>query len=538
MHQNCPPGYVYNSTYGQCVPMMQYRPNYVPGRTTSGGLFRTLTPWNRVIGRGMPWTQQTSLPYFANSGDPYMGQLGPMVMRDVHKSTLFGRKPKKWTEYYDPSGKGVTPEMLELMQNNQGGGKKRRRKDRDGNIIDDASDMATNLVQDVSEGIEDFNQNRRDRRYSKYLGNRFGEDYWYGDRADDDWVAGYAEKDDPYKYHADDMEDGIPGMRSQKQLDKLYAWEDKQRFKGVRKEKRQDIREQNQLDREEAKRFRSARRKLKNPKAQSALGGYLPQARFGAFDPNTGFGVGMGDKTSAYNQYSPQTEFENELFGGDTWGAQQETTPFSFITPTGTGSYAETRNTGATLDQQGQNVIPQKQDPVDPCADATQEELMDPTSECYNPGLIGVDKKSKKMREVAFEPGINVGNAGGRFLAGVLDKRRTNKPFGNYMMGKMSTEENAPTTTAQNYGNYVSTMGPTHGLLRYDQMGQDTNSMAADITQFGGPISKRGETHKMYNGLNMRNSDHKHYEKDQVTYMTQEELDNYLAAGGQVEYLY
>jgi hypothetical protein len=538
MHQNCPPGYVYNSTYGQCVPMMQYRPNYVPGRTTSGGLFRTLTPWNRVIGRGMPWTQQTSLPYFANSGDPYMGQLGPMVMRDVHKSTLFGRKPKKWTEYYDPSGKGITPEMLELMQNNQGGGKKRRRKDRDGNIIDDASDMATNLVQDVSEGIEDFNQNRRDRRYSKYLGNRFGEDYWYGDRADDDWVAGYAEKDDPYKYHADDMEDGIPGMRSQKQLDKLYAWEDKQRFKGVRKEKRQDIREQNQLDREEAKRFRSARRKLKNPKAQSALGGYLPQARFGAFDPNTGFGVGMGDKTSAYNQYSPQTEFENELFGGDTWGAQQETTPFSFITPTGTGSYAETRNTGATLDQQGQNVIPQKQDPVDPCADATQEELMDPTSECYNPGLIGVDKKSKKMREVVFEPGINVGNAGGRFLAGVLDKRRTNKPFGNYMMGKMSTEENAPTTTAQNYGNYVSTMGPTHGLLRYDQMGQDASGMAADVTQFGGPISKRGETHKMYNGLNMRNSDHKHYEKDQVTYMTQEELDNYLAAGGQVEYLY
>jgi hypothetical protein len=42
----------------------------------------------------------------------------------------------------------------------------------------------------------------------------------------------------------------------------------------------------------------------------------------------------------------------------------------------------------------------------------------------------------------------------------------------------------------------------------------------------------------MYNGLNMRNSDHKHYEQDEVTYMTQEELDNYLAAGGQVEYLY
>ena len=541
MHQNCPPGYVYNSTYGQCVPMMQYRPHYVPGRTTSGGLFRTLAPWNRIIGRGMPWTQQTSLPYFANTGDPYMGQLGPMVMRDVHKTTLFGRKPKKWTEYYDPSGKGITPEMLELMQNDQGGGKKRRRKDRDGNIIDDASDMATNLVQDVSEGIEDFKQNRRDRRYSKYLGNRFGEDYWYGDRTDDDWKAGYAEKDDPYKYHADDMEDGIPGMRSQKQLDKLYAWEDKQRFKAARKEKRQDIRDQNELDREEAKRFRSARRKLKNPKAQSALGGELPEATFGlisGFDPNTGFGVGMGDKSSAYNQFSPQTEFENELFGGTTFNPPQKLTPFSFITPTGTGSYAETRGTGVTLDQQGQNVIPQKQDPVDPCADATQEELMDPTSECYNPGLIGVDKESKKMREVNFEPGINVTNAGLRGFAGFLDKRRTNKPFGNYMMGQMSTEANAPTTTAQNYGNYVSTMGPFLGIFRPNQTGQDASGMAADVTQFGGPISKRGGTHKMYNGLNMRNSDHKHYEQDEVTYMTQEELDNYLAAGGQVEYLY
>jgi hypothetical protein len=541
MHQNCPPGYVYNSTYGQCVPMMQYRPHYVPGRTTSGGLFRTLAPFNRIIGRGMPWTQQTSLPYFANTGDPYMGQLGPMVMRDVHKTTLFGRKPKKWTEYYDPSGKGITPEMLELMQNDQGGGKKRRRKDRDGNIIDDASDMATNLVQDVSEGIEDFKQNRRDRRYSKYLGNRFGEDYWYGDRTDDDWKAGYAEKDDPYKYHADDMEDGIPGMRSQKQLDKLYAWEDKQRFKAARKEKRQGIRDQNELDREEAKRFRSARRKLKNPKAQSALGGELPEATFGlisGFDPNTGFGVGMGDKSSAYNQFSPQTEFENELFGGTTFNPPQKLTPFSFITPTGTGSYAETRGTGVTLDQQGRNVIPQKQDPVDPCADATQEELMDPTSECYNPGLIGVDKESKKMREVNFEPGINVTNAGLRGFAGFLDKRRTNKPFGNYMMGQMSTEANAPTTTAQNYGNYVSTMGPFLGIFRPDQTGADAVGMASDVTQFGGSIMERGGTHKMYNGLNMRNSDHKHYEQDEVTYMTQEELDNYLAAGGQVEYLY
>lgn len=541
MNQNCPPGYVYNPTYDQCVPMMQYRPNYVPGRTTSGGLFRTLTPWNQVIGRGMPWTQQTSLPYFANSGDPYMGQLGPMVMRDVHKSTLFGRKPKKWTEYYDPSGKGVTPEMLELMQNNQGGGRRRKdRKDRDGNIIDDASDMATNLVQDVSEGIEDFKQNRRDKKYSKYLGNRFGEDYWYGDRTDDDWVAGYTEIDqntgetDPYEYSADDSEYQLYGRKSQKALDKFYAKEDRQRFKNARQAVRQDDREENRLDRQEARRLRKLRRKDLNTQQ---LGGYLPQARFGAFDPNTGFGVGMGDQTSAYNQFSPQTQFENDMFG-DTWGASQKLTPFSFITPTGTGSYAETRGTGATLDQQGQNVIPQKQDPVDPCANATQEDLMDPNSECYNPGLIGVDKESKKMRGVDFEAGVNVGNAGGRFLAGFLDKRRTNKPFGNYMMGQMSTEANAPTTTTQNYGNYVSTMGPTHGLFRYNQMGQDASGMAADVTQFGGPISKRGETHKMYNGLNMRNSDHKHYEKDQVTYMTQEELDNYLAAGGQVEYLY
>lgn len=539
MHQSCPPGYVYNPTYDQCVPMMQYRPHYVPGRTTSGGLFRTLAPWNRIIGRGMPWIQQTSLPYFANTGDPYMGQLGPMVMRDVHKTTLFGRKPKKWTEYYDPSGKGITPEMLELMQNDQGGGKKRRRKDRDGNIIDDASDMATNLVQDVSEGIEDFKQNRRDRRYSKYLGNRFGEDYWYGDRTDDDWVAGYTEIDretgetDPYEYSADNSEYQIYGRKSQKALDKIYAKEDRQRFKRARKAVRAEDKEEKDLDKQEAKRLRKYRRDLQ-------LGG-LPKATFGltgAFDSNTGFGVGMGDKSSAYNQFSPQTQFENELFGGTTFNPPQKLTPFSFITPTGTGSWAETRGTGVTLDQQGRNVIPQKQDPVDPCADATQEELMDPTSECYNPGLIGVDKESKKMREVDFEPGIGVANATGTTIASILDKRRTNKPFGNYMKGKMSTEENAPTTTAQNYGNYVSTMGPALGLFRYDQMGQDASGMASDVTQFGGSIMERGGTHKMYNGLNMRNSDHKHYEQDEVTYMTQEELDNYLAAGGQVEYLY
>ena len=540
MEQNCPPGHVYNPTYGSCIPMMQYHPHYQRGRTTRGGLFNNLAPWNQSIGRGMPWTQQTSLPYFTNTGDGYIGELGPMVMKDVHKSTLFGRRPKKWTEYYDPSGKGITPEMLELMQNNQSDGRRKRRdRGENDNMIDNISDAATNLVQDASEGIKDFKQSRKDRRYSKYLGDKYGEDYW----ADEDRRHAPNQTYDPYV--ADSATPyGIPGPKSQKQLDKLYAREDKERFRDARSIQRQEDRDINSLtrekereinrsDRQEARRLKKLRRNLNTQQ----LGGYLPQARFGAFDSNTGFGVGMGDKSSAYNQFSPQTEFENELSGGDTWGANnQNLNPFSFITPTGTGSYAETRNTGATLNQQAQNVIPQKETP---CANATEEELMDPTSECYNPGLIGVDKESKRMRPVDFQAGLNVfNNVIARPIAGYLDKNKNANSNKTYMMGKMSTEANASTTTGRNKGNYIATMGPQHGAFRFDQTGQDASGVSSDVSQFGGYIMGQGGTHKMYNGLNMRNSDHKHYEQDEVTYMTQEELDNYLAAGGQVEYLY
>ena len=176
MDQNCPPGYVYNSTYGQCVPMMQYRPNYVPGRTTSGGLFRTLAPWNPLFSGRIPWTRQTSLPYFVNTGNPYMGQLGPMVMKDVYDSRgLFKRRPNKWIEYYDPTGKGITPEMLEqLMQNNQDGRGPKKKRDKRNRRVEDSDVVDNDGIYDAAEswffGDSDIGlkvRGRSDRRRRK-----------------------------------------------------------------------------------------------------------------------------------------------------------------------------------------------------------------------------------------------------------------------------------------------------------------------------------------------------------------------------------
>ena len=137
------------------------------------------------------------------------------------------------------------------------------------------------------------------------------------------------------------------------------------------------------------------------------------------------------------------------------------------------------------------------------------------------------------------EPWLNLTNAIGRGVAGFIDKARNKKPQEKYIMDQLATEMNAPTTGEYSFrGNVGAGIGQGVGMLRYPDKGQDASGMSANVTQFGGPIMNEGGTHKMYNGLSMRNSDHKHYEQDEVTFMTQEELDNYLAAGGQVEYLY
>jgi hypothetical protein len=109
-----------------------------------------------------------------------------------------------------------------------------------------------------------------------------------------------------------------------------------------------------------------------------------------------------------------------------------------------------------------------------------------------------------------------------------------NKANRNQLMDTTDPYNLYANKTDKDRGDWVD-FGQMAGMFRFDQEGQDRSSRAT-YGQYGGYM-EQGGTHKMFNGLNMRNSDHKHYEEDEVVYMTPEEIEQYLAAGGQIEYL-
>ncbi len=469
--QGCPPGYMFSSSSGRCVPMMQFRPNYRRGPASSGGLFRNLTPWNKLIGRGGNWTKQLTTPYMKNSGDPYLNSLGKPVSVDVTKTNWRG-KPKKYTLNYDPYNTGVT--NSQNQSNNRSGDKSNKQS----RVSRREEDVQNFLNSDPTWDRKHWDQASRRQQRMELQDYRFDQkDYNMGHRLS----PNYEIENTRERPRIEGFKNKVRGA-GQKILNKINPFKE--------------------------------------------FGGELPEARFGeAFDANTGFGVGVGDKTSAYNQFSPQTQFENQYSGGydpNKGMFKSNSNPFSFITPTATGSYAETKNTGVTLDQQGQNVVPQ-----DPCTNATEEDRKNPNSECYDPGLVSVDMKNKSFWNIDPEAGVNVKNAALRTGIGMIGRGQMGAQNRAFLKNTTSTENNAANTTNRIAGNWGATTGQGHGMFRYDQEGQNASGMASDVTsRYGGYLQEGGFANVPY------------YDEGEQTYMTQPELDAYLAAGGQVEYLY
>jgi hypothetical protein len=499
----CPPGYQWSRQYNMCMPMAQIIPNYIKGPTTAGGLLGALLPFNR--GKKGFWNKQMTLPYYAGSGNPYMGPLGPMVAKDVHKSGLFGGA-KKWTEYYDPSGRGVTPEMIEAMQNNQGGGRRGGNK-----LIKKALKAYQKYGEECGPGgcfpspgydysdndVQDFGQSRKDERYQKYLGDQYGEDYWYGDRGED-----------PYEYQADFYANkGVPGTRSQKQLDKLYAKEDRSRLREARQDQRQYDRTMRRADRRQAQNIRRSRRS-----ADFGYGG-MPMAVNG-FAMQDDFGADQGYSAPGYsNPFATRTE---QMFNP----SQFQGTPFQGMTIPGQGQWGSNR----TVEQ-------------------IQEDTQD---DSINPGddLVAIDKKRKKMWEVNPEQGNIKFNAFARGVANFFDPTKKWDCAPGTKWDETANGGKGGCTGMSSQDMYAASSSPLRGrwhdigsfLGNFGDPGANTLGTSPVMSRYGGYM-QQGGTHEMYNGLNMRNSDHKHYEEDEVVYMSPEEIEQYLAAGGQIEYL-
>ncbi len=244
----------------------------------------------------------------------------------------------------------------------------------------------------------------------------------------------------------------------------------------------------------------------------------------GGWELPNGFGVGIGQNSSATYPYSQQAK-QDEIFAhGMGLGSAPSSipqnnqfksdNPFAYITKTGTGSYTETKN-GTTVDAYGnpfQNWT------------APEENIEEEESD-----LVGQEKKKYKWIGFGGEEAVNVKNAAARGILGYVDRLRNNKIGYNLQLDLADPLAQVGSTNEIDEGDYVN-YGQQTGQFRQPQMGQKRNSRSTfgnyagdtQISKFGGYLQDGGT-----NG----------YSIGQEIEMEPWELEQFLAAGGEVDYI-
>lgn len=440
----CGPGTIWNEKYKACIPVAQV--NYVPRIVRGqGSIANTLLPWNPIMANMGSYAQPMGKPYYLGTKNAFMGQLPPEVAaRYVTKKGLLG-KEKEWLDIYKVAG-------------------------------DNPIDVAQ------LKGMVDPEKERRQRsekpdRVSRneYIDSKLQEDAWNKKHWDE---LSNAEKRHARTTYAFENEDA-------------RRFRDKVRFGAQGSRYYED-------------------KSTKRVKDQKQYGGPQMEYRYGGVNPfelGTGFSNGIGQDMSAFGPHSADAQFENTLFGSPRGSSiNQDQNPFAYINATGTGSYAETANTGHTLGAQGQEIIPEKEPP---------------TPNQY----VGVENKRKKMRSVDPEAGVNVFNAGARGVLGGINRFMDSAKEKVAALDLADIFHNIGSSTEKDSGDQVD-YGSYIGY-RTPEQGQDRSSRATygnyAIGRYGGYMQAGGFTAP--------------YEEDEEVYMTPEELQQFLAAGGQVEYL-
>ena len=143
---------------------------------------------------------------------------------------------------------------------------------------------------------------------------------------------------------------------------------------------------------------------------------------------------------------------------------------------------------------------------------------LDPVSDLSQQSeLVGVDYKRKDMRNIDSEAALNVGNAVVRGGLNRLDKWQ-NRGKENTMIRENTGVENIYSEqTPQFRGDWVD-YGSQLGQYRFNDMGQNRSSFSS-YGQKGGFMQTGG------------------YAEDEEVYMTDEEIADFIANGGEIEYL-
>ena len=459
----CGPGTVWNEQYKMCIPIAKMNYNYTQVRNP-GGYGRNLVPWNPVFGAAGSWVKQKKSPYYLNDGRSYNGLIPdkPVASYTTKKGLLGGRK--KWIDIYQVDGNGNATGVpmgdltqLEGMLDNRG------RKD----IKMPSSKSNTPKESSNKESRRDRLEDQAKERF------QFSDQEW-----DEQTKRGQRNLRQAERYEQ--------GRGARYNINQAY-YGAKSAVDNVKNS---------------YGKVKSLVDKIKNPSFKR-MGG--------AFEVGTGFGIGAGQNQSGYNPYSQQSQFENNMFGtGAPNKMPQQQNPFNFITPTGTGSYAETANTGNTVGNQGQEIIPQ---------------APTPTPEPNQNQYVGVERQRKTARNFDGEAGVNAFNSLANGALGIFERAKNAPIENNMLLDTFDPMNNVVASNQTDKGDWGD-IGSKTGYFRYDQEGSDRNSRAtfgnfanSNAAQYGGYMQDGG------------------YMDDEEVYMTPEELEQFLAAGGQVEYL-
>jgi hypothetical protein len=158
----------------------------------------------------------------------------------------------------------------------------------------------------------------------------------------------------------------------------------------------------------------------------------------------------------------------------------------------------------------------QSQDPKEVKTDATQISS-DQAKKAYQatPGDFSMDFKNKNIWEIDPEASLAVINAGTRGAAGMIDRFR-NRDREAKMYDNLTADNLYASDPSRDRGDYdINT-----GLYRPDEQGAVHTSRSA---QYGGMIYQDGGYYDE--------------EDDDVAYMTEDQIRQFLANGGEIEYL-
>lgn len=251
----------------------------------------------------------------------------------------------------------------------------------------------------------------------------------------------------------------------------------------------------------------------------------FPSGTFRPFDLGTGNANNIGSNTNGYAN-TRQGKMDEIFDAGMGLGSKPSSipksnpnipsNPFANMTVTGTASRADLDpETGLTVDENG-----------------TPFENWTPPTSIEDSGsgesdLIIQKGKTKRLGAFGGEEFVNLLNAGTRFGLGIANNIATNKLQKENALDMAAVENAVGSTTEIDEGDYHQA-GQELGQFR--RRGQDRNSRATYGNFAGDTITSK------YGGY-MQDGGSSGYRIGQEVTMTPKQLEDFLRAGGEVDYI-